>query len=251
MELNILKFPHKHLVEVESTNAFLIDYIAKITPVDGFCVFSDFQTAGKGQYGRTWDSERSKNILASFVFNTTWLKEKEIFFLHQISSLAVQSIVKKYLPFQSVKIKWPNDILVNIKKIAGILIQNVFRGQQLIWSIIGIGLNVNQNKFGSDLNATSLILESEKNYDLNEILTELHKELMTFFEVKKKNHDFDLLDDYNQELFGLNESLNFQKVDGELFIGRLLAVDELGQIKIEIDNQLLTYNWSEVRLIRH
>ncbi len=250
MEYPKLNFNHIHLESIDSTNKFLINYVSKISPTDGFCVFSDFQTDGRGQYGRHWSSENKSNLLVSFAFQTDWLPESDIFFLHQMSSLSLIHVLQKYLPNYHFQIKWPNDILFHGQKIAGILIQNIYRGQKLLWSIIGIGLNLNQTHFESNLNATSMSIILGHDINRLEILQQVHDEILKLFLFRKNDQNFDLLEEYNMELFGLNTFAHYELNDGTKLLGKLIAVDELGRINVEIDNQIKRFEWSEIRILR-
>ena len=141
-----LNFKHIHLLTVDSTNRFALELISKTNPTDGFCVFSDVQTAGRGQYGREWLSESGKNLLATFIFRTQFIQLEDIFILHQLAGLSVLAAIDS-VGLAGAEIKWPNDIIIHDKKIAGILIQNTLRAHHLQYSIVGIGLNVNQVDF--------------------------------------------------------------------------------------------------------
>ncbi|MEO6691981.1 MAG: biotin--[acetyl-CoA-carboxylase] ligase [Saprospiraceae bacterium] len=250
MEFPTLNFKYIHLESVDSTNKYLIDWVSKTAPEDGFCVFSDFQTDGRGQYGRNWQSNKGENLLSSFAFQTQWLNDLEVFILHQITSLCLLNVIRKSIPEAELRIKWPNDILVKDKKIAGILIQNIYRGQQLNWSIIGIGLNINQQAFDAQLQASSMSIIGKKEFDHIPILQDLHDEICKWIQVIKNNPELDLLDDYNDELYQLNQFVQFEKTDSEIVKGKLLGVDENGKIKIEMDNRIQSFDWSEIKIHR-
>ena len=134
-------FDFIHLKEIDSTNNFALNYITKTNPKEGFCIFTDYQTAGKGQYGRNWVSDSCQNILCSIILKPTHLSIDRLFELHIISSLAIFKTLYD-LSIKELKIKWPNDIYqANSKlKISGILVENIFR-DQINHSVIGIGID--------------------------------------------------------------------------------------------------------------
>ena len=130
-----------YLPETESTNNYAMDLISKTNPPEGTCIYTAYQSAGRGQIGRYWHSETGKNILISYILYPKDLKIADQFMLNIIASLAVRDVVDLFC--LNVKIKWPNDIYVDDKKIAGILVQSVLRNNTIKATIIGIGLNVN------------------------------------------------------------------------------------------------------------
>ena len=163
------------LNEVSSTNDYITDLLNnnKQSLLEGLTVFTQCQTAGKGQRGNVWKSEDGKNLLVSFLFYPKFLMIKDYFNLNIFVSLAMTDLLKSLLVYDNydIKIKWPNDIYVNNKKIAGILIENSFQKNHIAQSIIGIGININQISF-EDLNdkATSLKLLTKKDFKAEEIL---------------------------------------------------------------------------------
>jgi BirA family biotin operon repressor/biotin-[acetyl-CoA-carboxylase] ligase len=159
---NILK-----IKEIDSTNHLLKNLSEKQSLNEGTTIIAEFQTTGKGQRGNRWESEAGKNIICSILLYPEFLPIKQHFLLSEVVALGLKDTVEQY--FQPVEIKWPNDIYYKNRKIAGILIENELTGQTIGKSIVGIGLNVNQEQF-SDVapNAVSMkqILEKEINIDL-------------------------------------------------------------------------------------
>src|ERR1700752_298971 len=134
------------LKETPSTNLSAYEMLSMNRLPEGSAVLAKFQTKGKGQFGTQWESEKEKNILASFVFYPGFLEPKELFMLNQAIALGVYDCVKQVVK-KKVSVKWPNDIYVGDKKIAGILIENSITFSDVNYSIAGVGLNVNQEKF--------------------------------------------------------------------------------------------------------
>ena len=242
-------FKYVHLETVDSTNRYLADFLSKTSPEDGFCVFSDFQTEGKGQYGRNWLSEPGANILVSFAFRTDWIRDRDFFSLNQIASLAVLQVLRNHLPHRDISIKWPNDLLCDGHKIAGILIQNVFRGSELTWSVIGIGLNANQRSFEPGLNATSMALASGKSFDRLDILKEMHGILAGLVNRRRDGGFSELSAHYNDNLFGKNRPLCFERKDGSRFTATLLGVDDGGRIFYDLSGKVCSTDWTDTRIV--
>jgi BirA family biotin operon repressor/biotin-[acetyl-CoA-carboxylase] ligase len=148
---------------------------------DFFCVFTNFQTAGKGQKNKPWFSEKGENILASFYFQPPILPNQQYFFnyffaltIREVIALHVETLHVTSLQNNIVTIKKPNDIYIADKKIAGILIEHHIQGEKLNYSIAGIGININQTQFDAGLpNPTSLQLITGKSFNRETILEEI------------------------------------------------------------------------------
>ena len=138
---------------------------------DFFCVATDFQTAAKAQGSKTWLSNKGENILVSFYFQPSILPPQQIYF-NCFFALTVRKVLSLYV--DNVIIKKPNDIYVEDKKIAGILIEHSIQGEKLNYTIAGVGINVNQTQFDVSLpNPTSLKLITKKNLSREHILQEI------------------------------------------------------------------------------
>ncbi|MCH2044241.1 MAG: biotin--[acetyl-CoA-carboxylase] ligase [Saprospiraceae bacterium] len=146
-----------------------------MNPIEGTAIYADEQYAGRGQIGSKWDAEAKQNLTVSFIFNPTFLLAKEQFYLSQAVALSIYDLLISYgFSPKETKIKWPNDIYIKDKKIAGILIENILRGVHIQHSIVGIGININQYKFNSDLkNPTSFQIEQQKKFDLEQVFLQL------------------------------------------------------------------------------
>ena len=156
---------------LDSTNAYLQNLLDEGNDIIGNIVVTDYQTSGKGQGKNVWESEDGKNLLFSIALDMSFLRAENQFVLTQMVSVAMINVLKKYLPEDSLFIKWPNDIYFCDNKIAGILIKNEIKGMMLGTSIIGIGLNVNQTVFDKNLpNPISMKMITGNDYDLEEIL---------------------------------------------------------------------------------
>ena len=160
------------LETLKSTNHYLDNL--EPTPAEGRVIMTTNQTGGVGQQGNVWESEAGKNLTFSLLLKPTFLPIASRFMLTKAISIAILDFLKQELPDQEVYIKWPNDIYFKNKKIAGILIKNEIKGMMMGTSIIGIGLNVNQESFDENLpNPISMKMITGKDYDLEFILNEI------------------------------------------------------------------------------
>ena len=145
-----------YVTECLSTNDILTNLLKRIKIYEGTSVRTDFQLKGKGQRENKWLSEKNSNILFSFLLSPK-IKVENQFYLHIVISIAIVKCLKKI--GVDCKIKWPNDIYIGEKKIAGILIESFIYQRRVQNSIVGIGLNLNQKRF-EGLNATSVFIET-------------------------------------------------------------------------------------------
>lgn len=241
------------LPEVESTNTYAINLLRNVNIVDGTVIYTDNQTQGKGQRGTVWASETGKNITLSAILQPHFLDIKQSFYLSKITALACYDVLTEILDAShyDIKIKWPNDILVNMKKIGGILIENNLNGSKIQHAVIGIGLNVNQQNFG-DLSVFATSIKIEKNEDFNTsiILESLCSKLEKwYFKLKENKFDF-IHSNYLSHLFGLNETFNFIDNLGHNFYAEIINVEENGKLLVRNTNdELLTFDIKEVKII--
>ena len=167
MELNIV-----NISSVGSTNSYAMELIGDGKLTEGDVYLTNNQINGKGLGDNLWESEPSSNITLSLVLQPKFVEPANQFILTQIVSLAIVDTINSYLISKNskaeLKIKWPNDIYIDNCKIAGILFQNYIMGNQISYSIAGIGININQLVFTSGAkNPVSLIHHMDNKY-LNE-----------------------------------------------------------------------------------
>jgi BirA family biotin operon repressor/biotin-[acetyl-CoA-carboxylase] ligase len=247
--------PLIELSSIDSTNIYAISQIQQQMAVSGSCYRTDFQTHGKGQLGRVWDSEKGKNLLCSYVLSLAALqKTNENVKLwtpeHQIGlSFAVSLGVSDFyqsLAGEETSIKWPNDLYWRDRKAGGILIENTVRGNAWAWSIIGIGININQTEFSSVLGRpVSLRQITGKEWDISMLVSTLSQALtIRINEWIHKGVD-GLRMEYNQRLFKKGALVNF-KSKGMDVSGTVMGVNEKGQIIID-QGTAQTYNFGDLQ----
>jgi BirA family biotin operon repressor/biotin-[acetyl-CoA-carboxylase] ligase len=236
---NILKF-----CELDSTNNYALSLKSSLLFREGLVITSDFQSSGQGQRGSVWESEKKKNLLFSIVIEPN-ISISHQFDLNVISSLALIDYLQS-LGINS-KIKWPNDILVDSRKIAGILIKNIVFKNKITHSIIGIGLNVNQINFGDYRpKATSCFLELHRSCLINEALTNL----LNFFHHRIDSYRANqfLIDEYLNNLFR-KDKVSFFENNSERFSGTIRGVNRNGLLEIEIQRRIRNFNLKEIKFL--
>jgi BirA family transcriptional regulator, biotin operon repressor / biotin---[acetyl-CoA-carboxylase] ligase len=231
-----------------STNTHATYLLKKKDLPEGTIVYTNYQSAGRGHAGNEWESEDGKNLLISIILFPSFLKPENQFQISMTISLAICDFLLRYIPDCSVK--WPNDIYVNNDKIAGMLIESSLTGNQIEYTIAGIGLNINQEKFISNApNPVSLRLLSGLNYDLHDCLKNLVTDLDKRYKQLIADDSGDLMKEYVSKLFRLNEWHNFRDIDG-IFTGKILKVGDFGRIKIERQNgKSSEYSYKEIEFI--
>ena len=160
--------------EVDSTNTFLKNIVSNSKPLmEGTVIMAEHQTAGKGQQQNGWHSEAGKNLIFSLLLFPQFLLPDSSFNLLTAISLGVIKPLQKVLG-KDCRIKWPNDIYYGQKKLGGILIENALAGQTIKHAVIGIGININQEKFPAHLpNPVSLLQILQKKSDIKEVLLQI------------------------------------------------------------------------------
>jgi BirA family biotin operon repressor/biotin-[acetyl-CoA-carboxylase] ligase len=235
------------LPECDSTNTYASDLTSKHNPPEGTVVITSRQFLGRGQRGNTWDTQPGTNLTFSIILYPRFLEPANHFTLSQAVSLAVWDMLTG-LGVADVAIKWPNDIMVDDKKVCGILIENQVRGQVFSQSIIGIGLNVNQVAFSTP-QATSVQLVTGRPHDLNWMLAELLRQVESRY-LQAKNQPSVLIRDYLNRLFWKGESHQFQSA-GNVFTGTIEGVDKSGKLCIRHeDERVLTFAAREITYVR-
>ena len=157
MQTSIIGQQLVELDRVESTNKTAAEMLGLSKLRHGAVILAHEQTAGRGQRGRDWYSEAGLDLTFSLVVQPPDLRADHQFVLSKLAALAVHDAVQEVVS-GDVRIKWPNDILIERQKVAGILIQNELTGDRVQWSIIGIGINVNGRAFEAGFVATSLAI---------------------------------------------------------------------------------------------
>ena len=218
-----------HFKTLESTNAYLQNLLNEGVDIVDNIIVTDFQTSGKGQGKNIWQSEDGKNLLFSVALDMSFLKAENQFLLTQIVSVTMINVLKKYLPEESLFIKWPNDIYFNDKKIAGILIKNEIKGMMMGTSIIGIGLNVNQTSFDENLpNPISMKMITGNDFDLKLILNDICQQL-------RANSQWPIVNSYIKHLYRYQQWASYEH-EGVVKEMMIIGYDQFGRLILKEKN---------------
>lgn len=244
-----MKFEIINLASLSSTNTYLFDLISQKHCEEGILIKTDNQTKGKGLGTNKWESEVGKNLNFSFLLTPEFLKPEQQFAITQIVSVSILNACRKQLNNEeNLTIKWPNDIYSGDKKLAGVLVQNVIKGNYISNSVIGIGLNVNQQEFFSDApNPVSLIQIADRSFKLDFVLTEILTEIKQNYEKLRLSQDYSWLETkYLGNLYRFNQAHFFTDKSGK-FEGKIIGIDNYGQLKIlKTDEQTVLFGYKEV-----
>jgi BirA family biotin operon repressor/biotin-[acetyl-CoA-carboxylase] ligase len=216
--------------ETQSTNALLWEISQREKLPEGYIVCTDFQTAGKGQSGNSWESEAGKNLLFSMILYPVEVPLDQLFLISQLVSIAIKQVLEKFA--DNISVKWPNDIYWREKKLGGILIENSLQGNKTKAVVIGIGLNVNQKVFMSNApNPVSLRQIIGKNLNRKHLLNMICRNILKLYNEMKIEK---IRSEYAQSLYRKDEFYNY-KTDNESFKGKIIKVHPDGQIEIETE----------------
>lgn len=236
------------LDSVDSTNNYLSKLINETDVPNGTVILAHNQTKGKGQRGNTWLTEKGKNIACSYLIKPQKLEIQNVFLISMAVANAIHKCLVNYT--ENIEIKWPNDILINNKKICGILIENNIAGKYISQSIVGIGININQEIFPQEINATSLVLEENKNYDVKDVLNELNKHLTNEINLLNNGFYLPIKNYYLNNLIGYKKKRKFiDLTSNTTFIGEIKEVENNGLLIVENDKNHNKFSFKEIQFV--
>lgn len=236
------------LAEVDSTNNYANRLILSEAAEEGTVVLAHYQKKGRGQIGNHWESEAGRNLLYSIILYPQFLMTEHQFFISKVVSLGLLEFLK--METDDVAIKWPNDLYVGRKKIAGILIENAIKGKFMLHSISGIGLNVNQEIFLSNApNPISLKQLTGKRYNVEEVADIITEKILFWYNKLKKGELDDIESAYLSHLFRFGEWSHFRKKEVE-FEARITGIGDYGQLLLENrQGKTTSYMFKEVEFV--
>ncbi len=219
------------------------------TAPEGCVWIADFQTAGRGQRGNSWESSRGKNLTFTTLFRPGFLHASKQFSISEIVALGVCRYLKEkgVMP----RIKWPNDIYIGDKKICGMLIEHTVCGDKLSASIAGIGINLNQTEFASDApNPTSLRLltASSAEYDRREELSRVLSHIYTLYEDLRDGYEEEIRYEYMENLYRFNEFCRFTEIDPDDIADRPVEKMKAGK---EIEARITGIDENSCLILEH
>lgn len=213
---------------------------------EGTVIMADNQFAGRGQQDSVWLAQPGKNISASIYLKPSFLPLEKQFYLNIAVSLAVSEALMHFLP-NGIKVKWPNDIYFGNKKLGGILIENTLTGSFIKSSIIGIGLNINQEEFADSIKekATSVIQILQKSTAIIEIIEKIFVFMEKYYLILRSGKYNILHAEYLQRLYYYNSVATY-KQNGVVFEGTIKGVEDNGRLIVQTNNNLISFNFKEI-----
>ena len=234
-----MNYHYIHFDEIDSTNSYLKNSYKLL---DNFTfVSADYQSKGKGRNDRVWESIKGLNLMFSILIKDPKLLNESAF-LSIMIAVEVSKLLERY-NINNVSIKWPNDVLVNDKKICGILLE----GQLPNYLVIGVGLNVNQKEFPVDLRrpATSMSNELDKDIDVEVIKETLFPNIISNFNKLDKD---EYLSYFRKHNYLLNKRVKVN-INHQLFIGEVIGIDDNFNIQILSNDLLLHVDSGELEIL--
>ncbi len=239
------------LDKISSTNDYAKQLLSNFKPQLQFtAIMAKEQTQGRGQRDAKWIAEANENLTASFIFKPKNIKIEDQFLITIISSLATYDIIK-YFCNENVFIKWPNDIILNNKKIGGILIENKIDSRGIKSSVIGIGINLLSKAFPTEIasKTTSLALE---NFEVN--LTML--DLVKMIQQRLAHYDKMRIDDRIEDLWNSYQNLLYQKdrncnyiINNKQVEGCITGVNKDGKLALKIEESIETFDLKSIQFL--
>lgn len=240
--LKILTIMIYYIEQTTSTNDEIRD--PKYGHMD--VVWAEYQSAGRGQRGHSWHSTEGQNITFSVLLTPTFLPVTEQFLLSEIVALALVRTLAEY--GIECRIKWTNDIYAGDNKIVGILIEHALSGDKLSRTIVGIGLNVNQEVFPSDLpNPTSMYVERGVKFDRREVLERIVAHLEELYRELEAGNKAEIERLYIDTMYHLGEPHTYAYPSGERFTATIRGVRHSGELCLEHEDGVVReYAFKEV-----
>ncbi|MBI3006344.1 MAG: biotin--[acetyl-CoA-carboxylase] ligase [Ignavibacteriales bacterium] len=216
---------------IDSTN-ICAKTLAEAGIEDGAVVFAENQTEGRGRNGRSWLSEPGNNLLFSVVLRPELPKEKTVF-LTFYSAVAVAHAVESLIG-TSVECKWPNDLLLNSKKFCGILLESSFQQSSPVYSVVGIGINVNQRTFDMEMGnrVTSLSLEHERDFDRKHVFQRVLEHLDRLYGEVRAGDFKNIMKTWNAKCTMFGKPVTVSSAH-DRFSGKALGLSSDGGLMIE------------------
>jgi BirA family biotin operon repressor/biotin-[acetyl-CoA-carboxylase] ligase len=240
-----------HLVKldaIDSTNDYLKSLSQAANPQNFTVVTAENQTKGKGQMGSKWNSEIGKNLTFSILVNDFVTDAAHLFDLNIIFSVTVIETLQSH-NIPQLSIKWPNDILSGNKKIGGILIENSFKSDGQIASVIGLGLNVNQENFEGLPQASSLKLVTGTVFDKEALLISIVENLKSNIAAWRDSSE-KMTTIYTESLFKKGIPMPFENGQGKRFMGIIQGVSTSGQLRLlHEDDTIGEYEIKQLKML--
>ena len=241
-----------HILETKSTNTFIIDSIAKGGCYDEYdVIYTQRQTAGRGQMGNSWESQNDRNIAFSMLLRPSFLPIREQFVISEIACLAIAEALDSF-GVKNVSVKWPNDIYCGDDKICGMLIENSLTGSRFSQCIVGIGINVNQEVWiGNAPNPTSMLLKLGQENDPVAVMDKVIEGIIGYYEQLKQGKKEAIHSRYLARLYRREGFFAYQDAEsGKPFMARIKTIEPSGHLQLEDpEGSTYRYMFKEVRFV--
>jgi len=233
---------------IDSTNDFLKAMAANNETSDFTVVTAENQTKGRGQMGAVWNSEIGKNLIMSILVKEVLSDVADVFDLNIVVALSVVAVLKKQ-EIPDLSIKWPNDIMSANKKIGGILIENSIKSDGSIYSIVGLGLNVNQTNFENLPKASSLAVVTARIFDKENLLIDIVASMKMHIGKLSENKTA-LWQEYERELFRKEMPTVFEDQHAQRFMGIIKGVSESGRLQVLLESdQMKDFEIKQIQML--
>lgn len=236
----------KYFPATPSTNSIAMEMLSQ-QAAEGTIVVTDHQTRGRGQKGTTWVTSPGENLTFSLLLRPRYI-EQRLFALTQTVAIALREAIQPYCPKALVQIKWPNDILIDRKKVAGVLIESQWEGTSIKGTVVGIGLNVNQVDFPTEIlhKTTSLALVTGTACDRGAIVWDILLRLQHWYQKLMEGESPGRA--YLRDLYGYQEAVPLRWNDGE---GKhqVLGVNAAGHLAIQLSERIRHFDLKEIEFI--
>lgn len=231
------------LSDVDSTNNYASNLLQRNLAENGTAIVADFQTAGKGQRGNNWLAQRGLNLTCSFIYFPDNLSLNHQFLLNCWVALSVSDVLTSFKIPNS--IKWPNDIYVGQKKIAGILIETSSMSENITSVIVGVGINVNQVVHEEE-RAVSMIHIKHESTDINELFLALCSALQ--LRENQLLHSYGMFEAFEKRLLFINKPFQFER-DHRVYEGILLGITPTGLLRIQVEENEIRVANGEIKFL--
>jgi BirA family biotin operon repressor/biotin-[acetyl-CoA-carboxylase] ligase len=232
-----------HLESVDSTNNYAANLLKSEVVSHGTVILTDNQYNGRGQRDSEWQSESFKSLTLSIILKPAIMTADQQVYINLCTCLSLIDVLSKYK--LEALIKWPNDIFVGERKIAGILIENNLKGNFLSSSIVGIGLNVNHAPTQFNC-ATSMYEQTGGYFILQEVFLATLSAFNSYYDFIENQKFEDLMNYFQEKMLGIGSAMWFEDNFG-VFSGVVRGIDNQGRLKIQKDNEIRFYGNKEIK----
>jgi len=233
-----------------STNSFAKELLSREKVQEGTVIYALEQISGRGHGNNLWESEAGKNLTFSLVLYPDFLAAREQFMITKVVSLGLIDFLKSFYNIRQIRIKWPNDIYAGLKKIAGVLIESDIVGSNIVHTITGIGLNLNQELFLSDApNPVSVRNLIHENSDISISLDSVLYSIGLRYNQLREGEYRKLNSDYLENLLFYNKIHKYIS-GGNTFKGVITDVDQYGKLQILSEKgELRSFGMKEIAFV--